>query len=138
MVTRRLTPIPAEEAAIPRPRFDELEHARWRMDYDPQYDLLRIVIGEPRPALSLDLDGMWMRLEPDTGEILGFEIPDFVHSFLPKHPELAMQLEQTMQDRKRGTPLISEPVSWMNAFFAFIQRICGGPGGGSHGKLSIA
>jgi hypothetical protein len=109
------------------------------MGYDPEYDLLRIVIGDARPAMSVDVAGMWMRLEPNTGEILGFEIQDFVHSFLPKHPELAMQLAEATHGTSREMSLIAEPVSWVRAFFAFIQKICAGDSNhGSHGTLSLA
>jgi hypothetical protein len=106
------------------------------MGYDADYDVLRIVIGDPRPAMSIDLGGMWMRLEPDTGEILGFEIQDFVHSFLPKHPELGMQLQEAVREELQiRPPPIADPVGWVMAFFAFIKRMCSGGNGGTHGRL---
>ncbi|MHB8575271.1 MAG: hypothetical protein ACYDCQ_08045 [Dehalococcoidia bacterium] len=58
--------------------------------YDRQRDILSASIEPPVPAISHDLDGeIWLRIVRETGEIVGFEIEDFVTHFLPAHPEFA-------------------------------------------------
>jgi hypothetical protein len=48
-----------------------------------------------RPATSLDWDGeLWVRVDPETGEILGLEIDDFETVFLKKHPDLAQAWQE--------------------------------------------
>lgn len=45
---------------------------------------------KPRPATSVDWDGeFWLRVDPESGEVVGLEIEDFETVFLKKHPELA-------------------------------------------------
>jgi hypothetical protein len=39
--------------------------------------------------MSLDVDDeLWVRFDPDTGEIVGFEVEDFKRIFLKRNPEL--------------------------------------------------
>lgn len=57
--------------------------------YHKDEDTLFIRSGNPRPAISFDLDGeIWVRIDPDTSNIVGLEIDDFESIFLKKHPEL--------------------------------------------------
>lgn len=58
--------------------------------YHQKEDTLFIRPHVPRPAISMDWEGqVWIRFDPKTGEILGFEINDFEHDFLKAHATLA-------------------------------------------------
>ncbi|MFC1980341.1 DUF2283 domain-containing protein [Chloroflexota bacterium] len=60
--------------------------------YDKATDILFMQTKENRPAISIDCDGeYWIRVDPQSGEILGIEIEDFKSVFLKKHPELAKE-----------------------------------------------
>lgn len=57
--------------------------------YDEKADILLIQSKERRPSVSVDCDGeYWVRVDPQTGEILGLEIEDFKRVFLKKHREI--------------------------------------------------
>ena len=44
-----------------------------------------VLWGENKPAISHDIEGeFWLRIVPDTNEIIGIEIEDFKH-FLKKY-----------------------------------------------------
>ena len=63
--------------------------------FDDKQDTLFIRSGEPRPAVSFDLDGeIWLRVDPTSGDIVGLEIDDFESIFLKKHPELSKAWKQ--------------------------------------------
>jgi len=58
--------------------------------YHDNEDVLFLRPNTPRPATSFDLEGeIWIRFDPEAGEIVGLEIDDFEAIFLKKHPELA-------------------------------------------------
>ena len=58
--------------------------------YNEKLDILSMHFKENRPAVSVDLAGeIWVRIDVQTGEILGIEIEDFKNIFLKKHPEIA-------------------------------------------------
>ena len=58
--------------------------------YHDDEDVLFLRPDTPRPAMSFDFEGeIWIRFDPETGEIVGLEIDDFEAIFLKKHPELA-------------------------------------------------
>ena len=58
--------------------------------YDKKSDILSMHSKENRPAVSVDLAGeIWVRIDPQTGEIIGIEIEDFKNVFLKKHPAIA-------------------------------------------------
>lgn len=62
---------------------------KYAVNYDKDTDILFIHTEEDRPAISIDCDGdYWIRIDPDSGEILGIEIENFKSVFLKKHPEL--------------------------------------------------
>lgn len=75
---------------LPRPRIEELDSSRFKIAYNKKHDTLFIRGQSPRPATSVDLGGeMWVRIDPQTGEILGFEIEDFERVFLARHADIA-------------------------------------------------
>jgi len=60
------------------------------VEYDPKTDIWFAHSKDERPAISIDrVDGIWLRIDAQTGEILGVEIEDFRKVFLKKHPEMA-------------------------------------------------
>ena len=62
--------------------------------YEKGQDVLYIYFRENRPAISVDCDGLfWLRVDPQTNEIVGIEIEDFRVFFMGKHPEILKKLE---------------------------------------------
>jgi len=58
--------------------------------YDARRDVFMLRSLPTRPATSFDCDGQfWMRLDVQSGEIVGLEIEDFQSVFLKQHPEMA-------------------------------------------------
>lgn len=63
--------------------------------YHKDEDTFFLRTEPPLPAVSMDWDGeLWIRIEPNTGEIVGIEIDNFEAIFLEKHPELAKAWSQ--------------------------------------------
>lgn len=59
-----------------------------RFNYDAEGDILEISKGKPRRAISKDLgDDVWLKVDPQSGEILGFTILSFVRRFTVKKQE---------------------------------------------------
>ncbi len=57
--------------------------------YNEDTDILIIQSNENRPAISVDCNGeYWMRVDPETGEILGVEIEAFKKVFLKRHKDM--------------------------------------------------
>jgi hypothetical protein len=53
-----------------------------RFSYDKTGDILDISIGAPRKAISKEIrDGFFIRVDPETNEILGFSVLNFEKSF---------------------------------------------------------
>jgi len=49
-----------------------------RMVYDDVGDILDVSIGEPEDAISREVeDDFFLRVKPDTGEVVGFSILNF-------------------------------------------------------------
>ncbi len=68
--------------------------AGFEADYDEESDILLLQSKDNRPAVSVQLGDMWIRVDPQTGEILGVEIEDFKRVFLKKHPEITKAKNQ--------------------------------------------
>jgi len=59
--------------------------------YDEERDILFVSRLPKRPGISLDFGGLlWVRYDPEDGEVLGFEIEDFERVFVAKFPELGV------------------------------------------------
>jgi len=57
-----------------------------KLKYDRSADVLYCSFGEPRPAISVEEDnGVVLRLDPDTDELIGITIVDFFKRFA-EHP----------------------------------------------------
>ena len=67
--------------------WDTLENVlHFDVNYDKTSDTLFVQSKEDRPAISIDCDGAyWIRIDPQTGEILGIEIENFKKLFIKKH-----------------------------------------------------
>lgn len=49
-----------------------------RMVYDEEGDILDVSIGEPEAAISREVeDDFFLRVKPDSGEVVGFSILNF-------------------------------------------------------------
>jgi hypothetical protein len=58
--------------------------------YHAEQDTFFVRPEKPVPATSYDCDGeLWLRVNPETGVIVGIEIENFESVFLKKHPEIA-------------------------------------------------
>ena len=75
----------------PRIDFNTLDRIKaFHLVYHDAEDVLFLQPDTPRPATSFDVEGeVWIRFDPETGEIVGLEIEDFEAIFLRKHPEVA-------------------------------------------------
>lgn len=62
--------------------------------YDEHADVLYISVGEPRPAVSEELDdGVVVRRDPDTNKVVGVTIIDFRTTFLKEPKSLPFILQ---------------------------------------------
>jgi hypothetical protein len=60
----------------------------FKVEYNKRLDILTLQSDEQVPAVSYDCNGLfWLRVVPDTGEIIGVEIEDFERVFLKKFQE---------------------------------------------------
>lgn len=56
-----------------------------RFSYDQEGDILEIFKGKPKEAISKDVgDDIWIKVDPETEEILGFTILGFTKRFSQK------------------------------------------------------
>lgn len=71
-----------------RINFDTLENIReFECCYNKKADALFLQVEPPLPATSVDWDGeLWIRINPETGEITGIEIENFKRFFVKKYP----------------------------------------------------
>jgi uncharacterized protein YuzE len=68
----------------PKPRMPAtLNFESIRLKYDTEGDILSLVFGPDRPGTTIDNpNGVWWRIDSETGEIYGVEIQVFEHHFL--------------------------------------------------------
>jgi uncharacterized protein YuzE len=63
---------------------DKIQHDGLTAIYDAMLDTLFVEIGEPREALTEHLgDNVMVRIDPETLEVVGLEILDFLDDFVP-------------------------------------------------------
>ena len=56
-----------------------------RFSYDKEGDILEVFKGKPKEAISKDIgDDIWIKVDPETEEILGFTIISFTKRFSKK------------------------------------------------------
>jgi uncharacterized protein YuzE len=105
---------------LPMPKFEDVDSKQFSLVYDKKHDTLFIRRGAPRPGTSIDLEGeAWLRMDPRTGEILGFEIEDFERVFLPRHPDIASAWHEA---NDRGRLFRRRTESLLAIIIDFIRR----------------
>ena len=113
-----LKPLPLD---VPEPKWDSFDPRRFVLDYDKDTDIMYVRHAQPRPGTNIDIsEEVWLRIEPETGEILGFEIDDFELVFLKRHPELAALWKDV---RPKAT---AERVAFViSVFLEFLKSLAG-------------
>lgn len=95
--------------------------------YDKHEDTLFCRPDKPRPATSVDWNGeIWIRVDPENGEIVGLEIDEFEAVFLKKHPELIMVWEEIKPlCRKKKAKKSEEPIweSFLRIILNFLIQL---------------
>ena len=99
--------------------------------YHEAEDVFFLRPDTPRPATSFDLEGeVWIRFDPETGEIVGLEIDDFEAIFLRKHPEVARAWAETKPSchrkaTKRGIDMTGDSflLIIVNFLLAFVREV---------------
>lgn len=89
----------------PRIEFKTLKDIKdFALIYHKREDTLFIRPSDkPCPATSIDWNGeLWIRVDMETGRIVGLEINDFESIFLKKHPELSKAWEIVKPSCCRG------------------------------------
>lgn len=78
----------------------------FQLVYHDDEDVLFLQPDTPRPATSFDLEGkVWVRVDPETGEVVGLEIEDYEAVFLKRYPEIAQawaEAKPSCRRKKRG------------------------------------
>lgn len=66
-----------------------LEHGgRLRGEYDKAMDTYYITLGQPRPAGSVEIADIVLRIDLTTGDLVGIEIPHFQRVFIKQHVDV--------------------------------------------------
>jgi hypothetical protein len=105
---------------VPRPRFEDLTpKGKWTWSYDRDADTLIMHRGAPRKALSVDIDDVWVRIDPETGEILGLEIEDFERVFLVRFPGVAADWRAEGPGAKPQRMLDG----WLQALLSLLSKV---------------
>lgn len=97
--------IAANAGQGPPPRMPEmLDYESIELAYETEGDTLFLTFGAARPGTTVDNpDGVWWRIDSETGEIYGIEIPGFEHYFL-KHFTDDQRIAQHWRDLKAQNP----------------------------------
>lgn len=92
---------------------DRIEREGAHLVYDATLDTLFIEFGGPKEALSEHVvDNIMLRIEPETLQIVGFEILDFFSDFVPNHRlvrDLISDLGLQVQEGKDSEVTLMEP-----------------------------
>ena len=56
-----------------------------RGEYDPVLDTYYLTIGEPRPAGTIELADVLLRIDLETGDLVGFEVPHACRFLAKQH-----------------------------------------------------
>ena len=82
-----------------------IDFKEFRSSYDKQHDTLFLYREPKRPGTSLDIGGhLWLRFDPDTLDILGFEIENFEQVFLVRYPELGINWKKVKSHIAKRAP----------------------------------
>ena len=105
--------------------FDTFNNIKgYTFSFDRELDTLYWLSMPVETATSTDRDGVWYRVNPETGKITGIEIEDFEKLFLKKHPELEPSWKQVrkiiIKDKAEAST-----ITFGNILFAFLQNQVG-------------
>lgn len=74
---------------MPKLHISEFSPEKCVSAYDAEGDILKLSVDPGRPATSIDVSGaFWLRADPASGEVLGFEVEGFQTCFLKNRSEL--------------------------------------------------
>ena len=98
---------------------ERIEREGMRAVYDGTLDALFIEIGNLKEGLSEHLaDNIMLRIDPDTLQIIGFEILDFLADFLP-HNRIFKEMVQDL-DIRQGE---DTELSLMDPIYANVRQL---------------
>jgi hypothetical protein len=81
--------------------------------YHEDEDVLFIRPEIQRPATSLDWNGeIWLRVDPNSGEVVGMEIDDFEGIFIKKYPQIATIWTEAKPLCHRKTVITDKEPRW--------------------------
>lgn len=78
----------------------------YRVDYQPEADLLFAWLGEPRPADNVEVEpGIYVRVLPDTQEVVGIEVLDCAERFGRKPQTIDASFAASLVEKYRAAAL---------------------------------
>lgn len=100
-MAKRLNPISDVLEANPTLE-DRLGNSQITVAYDAEFDIFLLTIGEPQEAITEEIaDGFQVRIDPDTLQILAFEIRSFRRHFLKVNPEFVRLYDLLFDEQVR-------------------------------------
>ena len=109
-----------KRAELPTLYMPAVHASKASMDYDSETDMLYFRrIGAP--AVSVSIDGeLWLRVDPDSGEVYGFEIEAFEAHFLKRHYDV-WALWKLLRDRGAFRGLPADAVEMLRHIWALLK-----------------
>ncbi len=72
---------------------DKKKLAAMKLSFDTKADVLYCSFGEPREAIGVELEnGVIVRLNPETDEVVGYTVVDFLKRFLDDHTAITLPM----------------------------------------------
>ena len=107
----------------------EIPELKWNQEafqnhaYDKQRDILFIRQEPKRAGISLDIGGhLWVRFDPESGDVIGIEIEDFERVFLAKYPEMKLGWDQLKpRITKIKKPDKSKVIEYLHLLLMFVR-----------------
>jgi len=102
--------------------FDTFDNIKgYTFSFDRELDTLYWLSMPVQAATSIDRDGVWYRVNPQTGKIAGIEIEDFESVFLKRPPELqpSWKLVRKIIIKDKAD---ASTIAFGNILFAFLQN----------------
>ena len=97
------------EKAMIKPNMDSLKRnaKHFEIEYDEKFDTLYARLKNPPTAISYDCGGeFWLRINPQNGEVVGFEIEAYRKSFVKKFKDL--KNEKLIKSQFNATKISNE------------------------------
>ena len=103
--------VPQSSGLSAHPWYALVIKERWRQalnsgdlqsKYDAGRDIFTLTVGGPRPAGSIERgDGVVLRVDLGTDELIGAEVDNFRRVFLKQHPELGVAWDEAHGTARR-------------------------------------